>query len=143
MRERKFNFVPLRANKKIREDKFFPFVKIAKNGNLYIGGKTLEALGITHDCSVRLYEDIAKRALGFKVVKEVGKKEDGYRFVTLKKYAGAIRAQISIRSFLNKLLKVALPSKRLPIDKYSDTDTYMQIGEVFYIKIPYGDIEEK
>jgi hypothetical protein len=139
MRERKFNFLPIKPHKAKPKIEFKPFVKIQSNGTLTFGKTTMDYLKISGPVFIKLFGDNSKRALGFKITKEGGSKENGYRLLTPKSYTNnSTMCILSIRSFLNQLTNVHLPSPRLFIREYNDTDQEIGIGKVYYIKVPYG-----
>jgi hypothetical protein len=144
---KKFFFTPVVIHRKPKsspKDKY-PYIKIFKSGLMDMHQNTLNWLvgKETESFFLRFYEDKLHRALGFKIFKSINKdeykEEDGYRFVKIKNYNGTRQIGISIKSFLWDLKDVNLPSKKLPIRKYKDQDSYAGVGELYYIKIPKGD----
>lgn len=145
--ERSFHFEPIKPKLGRIKSDFEPYVKLQKGGVMVFGKKTLEYLKITGPIHVRLFQDVGKRALGFQLQKSVtlgdATKEAGYRLLTPRNYTGTVMAVLSIQSFLSELSNVTIPSPRLVIKKYNDTDGYLQYGEIWYVKVPYGDEKKR
>lgn len=137
--ERSFHFEPVKPKKGKPKNMFTPYITISKMGLICFGSKTLTALGMDKKCSIKLYQDLSKRTIAWKIVNEIGKKEDGYRFFVPKNYTGTNIGYLSVLTIINELKDVKLPSLRIPVKKYTDNDPMMNIGEVFYVKIPYGE----
>ena len=143
-KERSFYFMPLKVVKGRKPNSFEPFVRLGRTGTMNFGKETLENLKIElgKKVFVRLFADIPHRALGFQFSSMGGTKENGYRIFepkkTIARASEVWRAQIGIGSFLRELQNVVLPSGRLYINEYSDTETMLKY---YYIKIPYGKAE--
>lgn len=138
-RARKFYFAPLVAKVGRKKDERQPYVRIGKSGVVTLGKDTLEKLNLNRPMFYRLYQDASHRAVGIHFSEHESLTGDtGWKAWTPKTYKNATFAQFSIKSFIENLADTVLPSKRLPLEKYNDSD--MQL-EYHYFVIPRGEAD--
>jgi len=136
-KERKFNLVPLIPKQRISIG-IEPYVKIFSNGVMQINKKSV-FLGLGESWNSKFFKffcDIDERMLAWKMENEMSS-SNGARFIKIRKTKlGQETLNISVKNFIKSLDDVNLPTPRLIIKKYKDTDDYLQIGEVYYVIIP-------
>lgn len=131
----KFFFTPLKSKTKIKNELI---LSVTKAGCLWMGRWTLVNLGLVAEKSflLSLYEDSARRTLGFKISDilniDENKLQHNVRLVKpIKTKSGAVYAQIGIKPFIKLLPNLILPCK-VKIKEYKDAS----IGQMYYITLP-------
>lgn len=141
-RTRIFYFEPLKVHKGRVKNDFKPFVRIAKSGQVHVGKQTLEHMGWNKKMFYRLYQDVSKRAIALHFTEKEnlpGESSQEWKVWDPKSYKkGEIKFSFGVGSFVNGLSDVLLPSKRLPIDVYKDTDLQL---DFYWFAIPRGDAD--
>lgn len=134
----KFYFKPLTEK---RGNDVKAIGSIYSNGQFVINHYAGLQLGFQVDkpTAVYLYEDIERRALGFKIVNSFSElnKPKHLRIVKATPMPNSEKFQfkMSIVNFLGRLDKVVLPYKSLEITQYKDT----AMDTLYYIEVPKGE----
>lgn len=134
-RVRKYYFTPYVVTKGRKTDEFKPYAKIGKAGAMTIGKESLEKLELDKTMFYRMYVDRGHRTIGLAFTNQIKLEADGWKTWQPKNYNRVKLVQVGVGSFLRELEDVLLPSKRLPIKKYIDTDVQQ---EFYYVEIPRG-----
>ena len=142
----KFYFTPLKSKKRIKNE---VTVNVTKAGCLFFGKWALMNLGLDPEKSflIYLYEDAARRTIGFKFSDKIDLDENrilkNVRLVKpFKTKQGSIYAQIGIKPFLAVLTNLYLPCNRIDVKEYKDA----ALGQIWYITLPESNnqnIEKK
>lgn len=136
MKEKKFNFEPLISRHQIKNNDDC-YVKIYKPGIMKFNQETLRNLSIGEKGTfIKLYQDISKRTIGFKFFDKINLNNEIRFMKPIHIKTGAICCQISIIPFIKAIKDIKLPTSRLEIKKYNDTDKYLGLGEIYYVEIP-------
>ena len=140
-KEKEYFFVPLEKKKKIETDDSI-FVKINKQGVMNIGKTSLLNMGVDIEKGawIHLYHDLPNRALGFKFTDShniTEKKGSHIRFVkpNIDKETGVVNTNVSVKTFINALSDVGLPTPRLFAKYYTDNDSLLSIQRELYMVV--------
>lgn len=137
--KQQFYFVPLKKRERIvnKKDKK-PYARVSKNGIFRVYRWVIEYLGYEwKPLFFKFYVDADKRALAFRIL-EKAELSDSVRLLNPKTatVSGSQFYETSVGNFVNSLRYPLLPTPKLEIEEYRDTDTIHD--KLFYIVIPQG-----
>lgn len=134
--EKSFSFSPIKKKFKFEIDS--ATLRISKPGILCFGKSALHYFGLLGQGGtfIKLYGDSSKRAIAFQFFEKTALKEENGNTRYMKINKDVADATISIGTFLNALTDVGYPMKKLKVETYTDTDPYMNLGQLYYIIIP-------